>query len=160
MDDFAIVLENPKFPFHVGGAVRLAACYGGRGVIVTGTRCKEEVDNLRRLPREERMKDYQDVELIWHANHRPLDEWGRHTDFTWTPVCVEVDPGAELMPHFIHPPRAIYVFGPEDGDVSRGLRTACHRFVTIPSLHCLNLGMAIGTTLYDRKSKQMMEVTV
>lgn len=144
---FAILLDNPKFPHHVGQAVRLAACYGGEAVLVTGHRCKAEVDRMRRLPREERMRDYGDVRLLWNQGSRPLDM------FAMTPVCVEVDDSAERLPQFVHPEKAVYIFGPEDGSVRQGLRHASHRFVTIPTIHCLNLGNAIATTLYDREAK-------
>jgi tRNA(Leu) C34 or U34 (ribose-2'-O)-methylase TrmL len=45
------------------------------------------------------------------------------------------------------------VFGPEDGHVPKGIRTACHRFVTIPSHGCLNLAAAVNVVLYDRMAK-------
>jgi tRNA(Leu) C34 or U34 (ribose-2'-O)-methylase TrmL len=151
---FAILLDNPKYPFHVGQAVRLAACYGGRAVFVTGDRCKAEVDRMRRIPREERMKDYAHVDLVWWGDaHRPIDSACRGAEPPLTPVCVEFDESAENLPDFVHPPNALYVFGPEDGSVRDGFRRACHRFVTIPTVHCLNLGHAIATVAYDRHTK-------
>jgi tRNA(Leu) C34 or U34 (ribose-2'-O)-methylase TrmL len=45
------------------------------------------------------------------------------------------------------------VFGPEDGHVPKGVRGACHRFVTIPSDGCLNLAAAVNVVLYDRMAK-------
>jgi len=29
----------------------------------------------------------------------------------------------------------------------------CHRFLYIPTFHCMNLAMAINTVLYDRMAK-------
>jgi hypothetical protein len=57
---------------------------------------------------------------------------------------------AETLGEFVHPPRALYVFGPEDGSLDRGLLAACHRFVQIPSRSCLNLAAAVNVVLYDR----------
>jgi tRNA(Leu) C34 or U34 (ribose-2'-O)-methylase TrmL len=154
---FGILLDNPKFPHHVGQAVRLAACYGGDLVVVTGKRCKAEVERLERLPREERLRDYRHVKLAWLNEPRPIDQmirtYGAFGGAAWTPVCVEFDNSAERLPQFEHPELPLYVFGPEDGSVRDGFRRSCHRFVTIPTIHCLNLGNAIATVLYDREAK-------
>jgi tRNA(Leu) C34 or U34 (ribose-2'-O)-methylase TrmL len=55
---------------------------------------------------------------------------------------------------FEHPADATYVFGPEDGNVPKGALSVCHRFVSIPSHHCLNLAAAVYTVLYDRVVKR------
>ena len=39
-------------------------------------------------------------------------------------------------------------------------RKRCHRFVVIPSLHCLNVAMSVGTVLYDRMVKAGAELSV
>lgn len=75
----------------------------------------------------------------------------------FTPVCVELVSGAEDLTQFEHPEGdVVYVFGPEDGGVSKGTRTFCHRFVKIPGAHCLNLAAACNVTLYDRMAKSMI----
>src|SRR5262249_41512639 len=83
------------------------------------------------LPREERMKCYRNTQL------RQLGESGltRIDDLEAgsVPVCVEITDGAEDLRDFVHPDKALYVFGPEDGDVPKGIRHACHRFVRIPA---------------------------
>lgn len=155
---FGILMDNPKNPHHVGQAVRIAACYGGEFVAVVGERCKREVDSLARIPREERMKDYDMVKLWWYtARQDSFNVVTRLADTQrMTPVCVEFDPSAEILPHFAHPYRPLYIFGPEDGDVRQGFRTVCHRFVTIPTAHCLNLGHAMATVCYDAVAKAMV----
>jgi tRNA(Leu) C34 or U34 (ribose-2'-O)-methylase TrmL len=55
--------------------------------------------------------------------------------------------------NFEHPPNAVYVFGPEDGSVSKPHINHCHRFVVIPTKHCLNLATAVATMLWDRQYK-------
>jgi tRNA(Leu) C34 or U34 (ribose-2'-O)-methylase TrmL len=72
----------------------------------------------------------------------------------WTPVCVEFDETAEMLPYFEHPERPFYIFGPEDGSVPKGIRHACHKFVKIPTASCLNLGAAINVVLYDWTAKK------
>jgi tRNA(Leu) C34 or U34 (ribose-2'-O)-methylase TrmL len=48
------------------------------------------------------------------------------------------------------------VFGPEDGSLPKGVRTACHQFVVIPSMHCMNLAAAVYVVLYDRAYKRWL----
>lgn len=142
-----IILINPKFPHNVGGAVRLAACFGINQVWYTGDRVSIKPEGGDRLPREERMKGYDEVELIQFDY--PLDALPPDT----TPVAVEVRKDSEQMHLFRHPERAAYVFGPEDGSLAKNITPLCHRFVWIPSHHCLNLYTAIGITLWDRAVK-------
>src|SRR4030095_13334156 len=60
----AIVLFDPKYAHNVGMVVRLASCYGLHQVLFTGERVSLAISYRRRLPREERMKGYADVEII------------------------------------------------------------------------------------------------
>lgn len=73
-----------------------------------------------------------------------------------TPVCVELTPSAEVLTTFEHPENAVYVFGPEDGYVSQSFRGLCHRFLYIPSYHCLNLSAALNVILADRVMKRQL----
>ena len=157
----AICLQNPKTPANVGGVIRAASIFDVEQVWWTGTRVGDGREVSRatgtsvsrkkwRLPREERMKAY-DVE--WGVDDSALNRLVHVHEFT--PVCVELVDGAELLPNFEHPEHAVYVFGPEDSGVSKGWRTFCHRFVQIPGAHCLNLAAAVNVVLYDRLAKSM-----
>lgn len=154
----AVALVNPHFPHNVGAAIRAASCYGVGQVFWTGNRVS--LDNAQRrlphqkkrmrLPREERMKGYRDVQMI-------------HCDYFFdafrpgqvTPVAVEIRPGSEPLHTFEHPDNPLYVFGPEDGSIPAATLQHCHRFVVIPSRHCLNLAAAVYTVLYDRHAKMI-----
>lgn len=136
----AIVLIDPKYPHNVGQIIRAASCYHIPYVVYTGQRISKMED--LRIPREERMRDYEEVNLINYD--RPFDI------LKGTPVGVEIQEDAELLTEFLHPKDAIYVFGPEDGGLGRPTLQHCHRFLKIPTRHCLNLAMAVGTVLYDR----------
>jgi tRNA C32,U32 (ribose-2'-O)-methylase TrmJ len=145
----AVLLIDPKYAQNVGVAQRAASCYGIEQVWWTGHRVPISGDGKRfRLPREERMKDYGSVTLF--NTDYPFDEF----DSDVVPVAVEVRPNSESLPDFIHPEKALYVFGPEDGGLTRVTLRHCQRFVTIPTAHCLNLAVAIGTVLYDRACKR------
>lgn len=144
----ALLLINPKYPHNVGAAVRAASCLGAGVVLFTGDRVSLTGGRgSARLPREERMKDYQNVEI------KHVDQHEVFKRMRGTPVAVELVPNAQPLPAFEHPEDAVYVFGPEDGSLSRAVLGLCHEFVRIPSNHCLNLGAAVNLTLYDRMIK-------
>jgi tRNA(Leu) C34 or U34 (ribose-2'-O)-methylase TrmL len=144
----AVALVNPKYPHNVGAAVRAAACFGISQVWFSGDRVTLTADKRQRLPREERMKGYHDVDLV-HSD-RFFDAFARDV----VPVAVELRDGAELLPQFQHPERALYVFGPEDGGLGAVQLRHCHRVVVIPTRHCVNLAAAVYLTLYDRLVKR------
>ena len=142
-----LALINPKYPHNLAAVVRLAAAYGTERVWFTGDRMERRIADLDRLPREERMKGYASVQ--WKRADRFMD-----LDPHAIPVAIEVLANSEPLEHFEHPPNAIYVFGPEDGGISKGYRVKCHRFVSIPLHHCLNLSTAVATVLWDRRLKE------
>lgn len=142
----AVVLIDPKYAHNVGMVVRLASCYGFRQVWFTGERVSLDISFRKRLPREERMKGYADVEIINYDY--PFEQFK-----DVVPVAVEVRKGSEPLHAFEHPQNAVYVFGPEDGSVSKPHISHCHRFVVIPTRHALNLATAVATILWDRQYK-------
>lgn len=144
----SIALINPKFPRNVAAIIRLASCYNIPQVWFTGNRVA--VAENERLPREERMKGYKNVDLI--QNDYFFDQFDKGV----TPVAVEVRENSENLFEFEHPENALYVFGPEDGSIPRATLQHCHRFVIIPTKHCLNLATAVSTVLYDRAFKSYM----
>jgi tRNA(Leu) C34 or U34 (ribose-2'-O)-methylase TrmL len=148
----AVALINPKFPRNVGNALRACSNFGARYCAWTPDRVEapEDWPSGERLPREERMRLYEDVTVITHSRTIIVT---RFAAMGFTPVAIEVRDSAERLPEFVHPDRAIYVFGPEDGSLDRGILSACHRFVVIPASNCLNLAAAVNVVLYDRAAK-------
>jgi len=140
----AVALVNPKNASNLGMVIRLASCYNVKQVWYTGDRI--QIAEGERIPREERMKGYNEVQLIQYDKF-----FDQFKDVT--PVAVEVRENAELLTEFEHPENAIYVFGPEDGGLTKVHLQHCHRFVKIPTRHCLNLATAVSTVLYDRMVK-------
>lgn len=161
----SIVLENPKYGRNVSQVVRLASGYGISQVWYTGNRVSIEdpsknIDGMggkrtkkgqgkARLPREERMKGYKKVEI--RSYDQPMSCFPRGA----VPVAIEIRKGATMLQHFEHPENAVYIFGPEDGSVSKNLVSHCHHFIVIPVQHCLNLSTAVSTVLWDRKCKRI-----
>lgn len=147
----AIAMVNPRYRHNVGAAVRAASCYGVEQVWWTGDRVSlesTEGSKKPRLGREERMKGYKDVTLCNFDFF--FEQFGKDV----TPIAVELSPHAENLMLFEHPEKPLYVFGPEDGGLTKMHRLHCHRHLMIPSRHCLNLGAAIYTVLYDRAFKR------
>jgi len=144
-----IILNRPKFPHNVGGALRAASCFDAESVWFTGERFSTRSTKGNRLPREERMKGYSDVDL--RQGEYPFDFFPNHI-----PIAIEVRENSEQLPDFEHPEDAVYVFGPEDGSIQRSYLRHCHRFVVIPTKHCTNLAAAVYITLYDRMMKRLL----
>ena len=142
----AVVLIDPKYPHNVSGVYRAAAAFGVEQVWYTGGRAQAGWESEGRLPREERLSRYAHVDLV-KGTGRFLRAFPREA----VVVAVEVHPTAEVLAHFEHPENAVYVFGPEDGSLPKGIRTVCHRFVIIPSDVPLNLYSAVTSVLVHRR---------
>lgn len=142
----SIILTNPKYIQNVAGVVRAASCFGFKQVWYTGDRVSLEEGT--RLPRELRMKRYSEVML--YQNNYCFD----HFEDDVIPVAIEVGTDSESLPDFVHPEKAVYVFGPEDGSINQVARRFCHRFVSIPTRHCTNLSVAVNLVMYDRMVKR------
>lgn len=145
----SVVLHNPKYPHNVGAAVRACSNFGGKVVLFTGDRVALTPDksNGYRLPREERMKDYEDIVLL--NDSYPFNRFDKNV----VPVAVEKRENSEPLTYFQHPTNALYIFGPEDGSIPQVMLRHCQRFVVIVSKHCLNLGAAVNVILADRITK-------
>src|ERR1044071_8197652 len=93
----AVVLIDPKYAHNVGMVVRLASCYGFRQGWLPGERVSLDISFRKRLPREERMKGYADVEIInYDYPFEQLEDV--------VPVAIEVRRGSEPLHGFEHPP--------------------------------------------------------
>lgn len=146
----AVGMCNPKYAHNVGMVLRLCSCYGFKQLWWSGKRVSLDIRSGERLPREERMKEYRDVEMV--RSERFFDMFDRNV----TPVAIEVRNNSESLAEFTHPENPLYVFGPEDGSIPSHILGLCHRFVQIPTAHCLNLATAVSTVMYDRKLKRIM----
>jgi tRNA(Leu) C34 or U34 (ribose-2'-O)-methylase TrmL len=137
-----VILINPKYMRNVGGILRTCSSCHIDNLLWTGKRVNpHEYD---KLPREERMRGYADVQ--WGVADKPLDLFAKGI----IPVAVEVTDKAQPLNSFDHPDRAAYIFGPEDGSIPQVYRALAHRFIYIPAFHCFNLSVAVGIVLQHR----------
>ena len=136
----AIGLCMPKTDANVGSVLRAAFAFGTAFVATTGRRYKpsftDTIKGVRHLP------------LLHTADLRAV------IPFDCVPVAVELCEGALPLAKYVHPERAFYVFGPEDGSVPPSVLAWCRDVVYIPTRTCLNLAACVNVVLYDRASKR------
>ncbi|MGL4847085.1 MAG: RNA methyltransferase [Aeromonas veronii] len=135
-------LVNPKSPENVGSVMRAAGCYGVDEVYYTGNRFE--------LARRFATDTKQMVEKI------PLlgvDDLMAFIPQGCVPVVVDLIDGATPLPDYVHPERAFYIFGPEDGTLDPALYGAVKDVVYVPTHGCMNLAASVNVILYDRLAK-------
>lgn len=136
----AIGLHRPKNSLNMGEIMRAAGCYGAAMVAVAGARFRQAPTDTQRSWR--------------HIPVIEVPEILQALPFGCTPVAVEFIDTAQPLPGFVHPERAFYIFGPEDGSLPPEVLRRCAATVFLPTAHCLNLAVTAGTVLYDRCMKQ------
>lgn len=139
----AIALWNPKNPHNVGGCLRAAGCYGVDLVVIGGSR---RVKSLAYLPTDV-SRDWQHIPTLQPED--PFDAMPLGA----IPIAVDLIPDAIPLPDFVHPERAFYVFGPEDGTLQKTILRRCKYHVMVPTIGCMNLAASVNVILYDRMSK-------
>ena len=143
-----IGLSDPKSATNVGAVMRAAGCYGVDNVIYTGTRYDravklntdtKKVRSLIPLTAQQHLLDNKpdDVQVI----------------------CVDLVEGAIPLPNFLHPAKALYLFGPEDGTLNQKIINQADAVVYVPTVGCMNLAATVNVILYDRLSKSTQFVT-
>ncbi len=143
----SIGLSNPKSPSNVDSVLRAAGCFQVDSVFYTGERYvraaqfNTDTKNMgRRIP----LKGVASL-LECDSNNRKL-------------VCVEFVEGAIPLPKYQHPDNALYIFGPEDGNVSQKIIDSADAVIYIPTMGCLNLAATVNVVLYDRMAKSSLTI--
>lgn len=72
-----------------------------------------------------------------------------------TPVLVDLIEGATSLPDYVHPERAFYIFGPEDGTLDPARFAAVKEVIYVPTQGCMNLAASVNVILYDRLAKRL-----
>lgn len=136
-----VALYHPKTSYNVGGVLRAVGCFGAALVVVQGRRYRRSCVDTS--------KQYRHTPLVHTMDLRTC------IPFDCISVAVEIVKGATPLPVFTHPQRAFYVFGPEDGSISKEVLSWCPLKVQIPSKFCLNLAACVNVVLYDRVAKDL-----
>jgi tRNA(Leu) C34 or U34 (ribose-2'-O)-methylase TrmL len=141
----AIGLFNPKTPANVGSVLRAAHCYGAAFIAKTGRRYERAPTDVTKAFR--------------HLPLLQVDDLFDAIPRDCVPVAVDLIDGARDLTTYVHPERAYYIFGPEDGTLGKAITDRCRDKVFIPTAFCLNLATACTTVLYDRHAKQAREAS-
>lgn len=136
----AIGLHMPKTPTNVGSILRAAHCYGSAFVAQTGQRYRGSSTDTT--------KAFRHLPLIQTDDLRAL------IPHDCVPVAIDILDGARSLTTYMHPERAFYIFGPEDGTLGRGITDWCRDRVFVPTAFCMNLAACVNVVLYDRMVKQ------
>ena len=140
-----VLLENPRNPFNIGAAVRVAAAAGAAGLLVTGTQDPWHPAAIVSAA------GLQFALPVARADGIPSVEPG---SVEGRPV-IAIDPQGEPMPWGGVPPGAILAFGTERHGASPELLSRSVRRLSIPmtpGVSSLNLATSVAVTLYALKA--------
>ena len=140
----SIGLINPKSRWNMGGCLRAAKCYNVSMVAMSGERINREFCNPGLT---DTCKTYKHVPIVRTKNLKDV------VPFSCVPVAIEFIEDSIPLQDYIHPERAFYIFGPEDGSISSEVRSWCKDTVYVPTTHCMNLAATVNVVLYDRMAK-------
>jgi tRNA(Leu) C34 or U34 (ribose-2'-O)-methylase TrmL len=134
-------LFNPKFDVNVGSALRAVQAYKADFIAYTGKRFRasKALTNTGKAHRH--------IPLFHTTDLRGIIPFG------CVPVAVELVTNAHTICNYIHPERAIYIFGPEDGTLGQKVLSWCRDIIYVPTAICMNLAATVNVVLYDRMSK-------
>lgn len=136
----AIGLHQPKTPANVGSVLRAAHCYGAGMVALTGQRYQRARTDTQAAYRHLPLLQVEDLHTI--------------VPYDCVPIAVDLIDGARCLTDYVHPERAFYIFGPEDGTLDEKVTSWCRDKVYVPTAFCMNLAAAVNVVLYDRMAKQ------
>lgn len=138
---FGIGVENLKTKENLGTLFRSAYNFGAAFVFVIGRRyCHQSSDTV---------KAFKSIPFYQYENK---EEFLGNVPKDCRLIGIEIDDRSKSLMSFIHPDRAVYILGPEDGSLS--IKERCWALLTIPTHHCLNVSVAGACVMYDRLLKQ------
>lgn len=157
-----IGLTNPKTPSNVGGIMRAAGCYSVDQVLYTGHRYTLAAKFIGSKNNTDTQKLSEQIPLIAIDDFLQLKQPSIKQPMAKLPestkiICVDLVEGATPLPHFQHPDKALYVFGPEDGTISQAVIDQADGVVYVPTVGCMNLAASVNVLLYDRLAKSLVK---
>ena len=136
----SVALRSPKNTNNVGSVLRAAGCYGVDLVVVES----------------QRVHSLTDAQKAWrHIPTICVEDVFEARPFGSQAVAIDLVEGAVSLVDFVHPERAFYVFGPEEGTLGGLTLAQCQHRVMVPTAFCMNLAAAVNVVLYDRLAKQV-----
>ena len=154
-DDAPVVfLENPRNPFNIGAAVRVAAAAGAAGLLVTGAQDPWHPAAIVSAAGLQFALPVARADGIPAPRRHPGPH--RHSGESRNPgrPIIAIDPQGEPMPWMDVPPGAILAFGTERHGASPELLARASRRLSIsmtPGVSSLNLATSVAVALYALK---------
>ncbi len=142
----SIGLINPKDAQNVGSVLRAIGCYQADDVYYTGNRYgfaarhNTDTQNAQQSTEIKKVDDLLSVPTYFMDDATKI-------------VCIELVEGATPLPEFEHPECALYIFGPEDGNIPQKMINQADDVVYVPTIGCMNLAATANVVLYDRMAK-------
>jgi tRNA G18 (ribose-2'-O)-methylase SpoU len=137
---FGIGVEGVSKPMNVGNLLRSAHAFGASFFFTVSP----EVD----------VKAMQASDTSGAFDHIPFYNFEKPADLILPAqtalVGVELLEDSIELPSFRHPKSAVYVLGPELGNVSGAMQARCDYVIKIPMKFCINVGVAGALVMYDR----------
>ena len=138
-----IGLVNPKNPINVGAVLRASGCYEVGLVVVSGKRPSKY---FGRIPTDTQ-KAYRHIPVLRTENIKD------GLPYDCVPIAIDITDAAEPLMNFVHPERAMYIFGAEDMTLGKEITKWCKHTLYIPTVYCMNLAATVNVVLYDRMNK-------
>ena len=152
-----IALTNPKTPTNVGAVMRAAGCYQAEQVIYTGNRYKQAAKYNQQVLKTDTFNTQDKIPLLSVESFIDVKDVLQSIPATAKIICVDLVEGAIPLPHFEHPPEAIYIFGPEDSSIKQDVIDIADDVVYVPTIGCMNLAATVNVLLYDRLAKSVLK---
>lgn len=139
---FGIGIERGKTTTNLGTLWRSAVCMDASFIFTVGARYHPQASDT--------VKSWRHVPYFKYAD---VADFRAHIPHDVVPVGVELTADAQPLETFPHPPRAVYLLGPEDGSLSGAALELCASVVKIDTRWCLNVAAAGSVLMYDRRQK-------
>lgn len=95
-----------------------------------------------------------DVQRAWTKiplfQYRDFDHFYDSMPHDCQLIGVEMDERSVPIKEFTHPRRAAYLLGSEANGLSPAVRERCHKLISLPGEHSLNVSVAGSIILFDR----------
>jgi len=124
--------------------MRACGVYKGSSVFFTGRRFKKS-----KLTITDTQKFYRHIPLTRVKDLKEV------IPFDCVPVAVDLLSEAQNLIDYVHPKKAFYIFGPEDGTIGHKIISFCKDKIYIPTNGCMNLAATVNVVLYDRMAKSV-----
>ncbi|MEZ4868122.1 MAG: RNA methyltransferase [Caldilineaceae bacterium] len=140
---FGIGVYQIKRGANVGMLWRSAYQLGAAFLFTIGTRYKPQADDV--------FKSWREIPLFRYDTFAQMQGAAAYSC-----QLVGIEMGGVPLPDFVHPERAIYLLGAEDGGLPKEIQTHCHQVVSLPAVRLASYNVAVAGTLvmYDRMVKR------